>query len=175
MIRQVRIMGDPVLREEALPVRDVHHQAVRSLVADMWDTMADEGGIGIAAPQVGVPLRIICFGLNEAQSADRPAVPRTVLINPEIEYLGEDKEDGWEGCLSVPGMRARISRYVRIRYRGVDLEGNPIERTAEGFHARVVQHEYDHLCGILYPMRVTDWSSFGFTKAMFPEQSETDE
>ena len=175
MIRQVRIMGDPVLREKALSVRDVHHPAVRSLVADMWDTMADEGGIGIAAPQVGVPLRIICFGLDEAQSADRPAVPRTVLINPEIEYLGDETEDGWEGCLSVPGMRARISRHARIRYRGVDLEGNPIERTAEGFHARVVQHEYDHLCGILYPMRVTDWSSFGFTKAMFQQQSETDE
>ena len=175
MIRTVRVMGDPVLTEEALEVRDIHHPSVKTLVADMWDTMADEGGIGIAAPQIGVPLRIICFGLDEAQSADRPAVPRTVLINPKVEYLTDETEEGWEGCLSVPGMRARISRHARIRYRGVDLEGNPIERTAEGFHARVVQHEYDHLCGILYPLRVTDWSSFGFTKPMFPQQTETDE
>lgn len=175
MIRTVRVMGDPVLTEEALEVRDIHHPSVKTLVADMWDTMADEGGIGIAAPQVGVPLRIICFGLDEAQSTDRPAVPRTVLINPKVEFLTDETEEGWEGCLSVPGMRGSVPRCTRIRYTGFDLEGRPIDRIAQGFHARVVQHEFDHLCGKLYPMRVKDWTKFGFTRALFPPKDEPGE
>lgn len=130
----------------------------------MWDTMAEEGGIGIAAPQVGVSLRMICFGRE-----DVPGVPRTVLINPEIEVIGAETQDGWEGCLSLPGLTGRVERAEHICYRGLDLEGRVIERRASGLHARVVQHEFDHLEGILYPMRITGWRNFGFTEALFPQ------
>jgi peptide deformylase len=162
--RRVMLMGADVLTEVARPVEDPCAPEIRALAADMWDTMAEEGGIGIAAPQLGVSLRMICFGREDA-----PGVPRTVLINPEIEVIGTATQNGWEGCLSLPGMRGRVDRAEQIRYRGFDLQGNVIERRVSGMHARVVQHEFDHLEGILYPMRITDWRNFGFIDALFPK------
>jgi len=136
----------------------------------MFETMRSVNGAGLAAPQIGVDLQLVIFGFNRNDRyPEAPPVPETVLLNPVIEPIGDAIEEGWEGCLSVPGLRGVVPRYARIRYRGVDVEGRPIEREAEGFHARVVQHECDHLVGLLYPMRIRDFSRFGFTSVLFPE------
>ncbi len=162
-VRPVLKMGDPRLLEISSPVDPVDPEALAPLLADMWDTMAAENGAGLAAPQIGVMQRVVIFGYQtNPRYPGAPPVPETVLINPEIEPLGEIREQGWEGCLSVPGMRGVVPRYRDIRYRGFDQYGNPIEREASGFHARVVQHECDHLDGILYPQRIEDMSRFGF-------------
>jgi len=162
-ILKIARMGHPVLMRRAEPVTDPSAPEIRRLVADMMETMIDANGAGLAAPQVHVPLRVVVFqapaersdGLSDAELYDRTA-PLTVLINPEIQVIGEEREGGWEGCLSVPGMRGFVERPAHIRYRGVDHEAHPIERVAKGFHARVVQHELDHLDGILYPQRMSD-------------------
>ncbi len=166
-ILKIARMGHPVLRREAHPVPDPRAPDVRRLVADMVETLADIGGAGLAAPQVHVPQRIVIFRVPEERVTDRPFdQPQDLLtlINPVIEPLSEEMELGWEGCLSVPGLRGAVPRFLRIRYRGVDDDGNPVERIAEGFHARVVQHECDHLDGILYPQRMTDLSLLVFTE-----------
>ena len=168
-IRPVLRMGDPRLfmpsrRIEALDTPELH-----ALVADMQDTMGALNGAGLAAPQIGVDLQVVIFGVEaNPRYPEAEPVPFTVLVNPELEPLGEEIEEGWEGCLSVPGMRGLVPRYKRLRYRGVDQYGNPIERTVSDFHARVVQHEVDHLLGILYPMRIEDMRNFGFTEELFP-------
>jgi len=168
-IRPVLKMGDPRLLAVSVPVTDFGSSALKSLVADMFDTMAALDGAGIAAPQVGIAKRVVIFGVDSnPRYPDADPVPTTVLINPEIEVIGDELEDGWEGCLSVPGMRGRVTRNRHIRYRGVDADGNRIERDAVGFHARVVQHECDHLDGILYPMRIADLRQFGFSDVLFP-------
>jgi peptide deformylase len=143
----------------------------------MFDTMHAANGAGLAAPQIGVLLRVVIFGyadpaLRNPRYPDADPVPQTILLNPELEPMGDATEEGWEGCLSVPGLRGVVERYSRLRYRGFDLDGRPIERVAEGFHARVVQHECDHLDGVLYPMRVRDFTRFGFTDVLFPEMAE---
>ncbi len=162
-VREVLKMGDPRLLEVSRPVEPIDAEALAPLLADMWDTMAAENGAGLAAPQIGVMQRVVIFGYERnPRYPDAPPVPETVLVNPEIEPLGDIREDGWEGCLSVPGMRGVVSRYRDIRYRGFDQHGNPIEREASGFHARVVQHECDHLDGILYPFRIADLRTFGY-------------
>ena len=168
-VREILKMGDPRLLRVAPPVREFGTPALRTLVDDMFETMRAVGGAGLAAPQIGVDLQLVIFGFqHNARYPDAPAVPETVLLNPAIEPLGSDEEEGWEGCLSVPGLRGVVPRFARIRYRGFDLDGVPIEREAEGFHARVVQHECDHLVGKLYPMRVRDFTKFGFTEVLFP-------
>jgi len=164
-------MGDPRLNRRASEVTAFDTAALRALLQDMRDTMASLDGAGLAAPQIGVDLRVVIFGVTaNPRYPDAEPVPETVLINPVITPLGEAIEEGWEGCLSVPGLRGWVPRYARIRYRGVDERGQALERTVEGFHARVVQHECDHLDGILYPMRVRDFSRFGFIDALFPER-----
>ena len=169
-VREILKMGDPRLLRVAPPVREFGTPALRALVDDMFETMRAVHGAGLAAPQIGVDLQLVIFGFqHNDRYPDAPAVPETVLLNPSIEPLGSDEEEGWEGCLSVPGMRGVVPRFARIRYRGVDLDGTPIEREAEGFHARVVQHECDHLIGKLYPMRIRDFARFGFTSVLFPE------
>jgi peptide deformylase len=177
VIRPILRMGEPRLLQVSAPVRAFGTVELRALVADMFDTMHAANGAGLAAPQIGVPLRVVIFGYDDAtmrnpRYPDADPVPQTILLNPEIEALSDAMEAGWEGCLSVPGLRGVVNRYAQMRYRGFDLEGRPIERTAEGFHARVVQHECDHLDGILYPMRVTDFSQFGYTDVLFPDQPE---
>ena len=163
-------MGDPRLLRLAQPVQAFGTPELRALVSDMQDTMAAAKGAGLAAPQIGVDLQVVIFGSDAANPRypDAPPVPRTVLVNPIITPLGNEEEDGWEGCLSVPGLRAVVPRWRRIRYTGYDEQGNRIDREAEGFHARVVQHECDHLVGKLYPMRVRDFTKFGFTEVLFP-------
>ena len=151
-----------------------------TLIDDMFETMHAANGAGLAAPQIGVPLRVVIFGYADPATRnprypDADPVPQTVLINPVIEALSNEEEEGWEGCLSVPGLRAIVPRYARVRYRGVDLQGRLIEREVDGFHARVVQHECDHLDGILYPMRVRDFSRFGYTDILFPEMAGADD
>ena len=169
-IRRVLRMGDPHLLQPAAPVTEFGTPALRALITDMFDTMAAEGGVGIAAPQIGISLRVVIFGFEHSQRyPEAPPVPMTVLVNPVITPLSEEIEDGWEGCLSVPGLRGVVPRYTRIRYQGFTPDGEPIDRIAEGFHARVVQHECDHLDGLLYPMRVRYFSRFGFTDVLFPE------
>jgi peptide deformylase len=169
-IREILKMGDPRLLRIAQPVREFDTPELHALIADMFETMHAVDGAGLAAPQIGVDLALVIFGFAKNQRyPDAPAVPETVLINPAIEPLTDVEEEGWEGCLSVPGLRGVVPRIARIRYRGVDPQGRPIEREAEGFHARVVQHECDHLIGKLYPMRVRDFSRFGFTSVLFPE------
>ncbi|NWG46699.1 MAG: peptide deformylase [Alphaproteobacteria bacterium] len=158
-IRKIARMGHPVLARPASPIADPTAPAVAALVADMIETMEDAGGTGIAAPQIHEPVRLVVFeagGPRAAGPDPRGACPRTVLVNPEIEILGEAMEEDWEGCLSVPGLRGRVPRYLHLRYRGLGLDGRPIEREAVGFHARVVQHECDHLDGVLYPARMRD-------------------
>jgi peptide deformylase len=163
-------MGDPRLLRVARSVERFATPELRTLVADMFETMHAVRGAGLAAPQIGVDLQLVIFGFDRNERyPDAPAVPQTVLVNPSIEPLDEAIEEGWEGCLSVPGMRGIVPRLARIRYRGFDVDGRPIEREAEGFHARVVQHECDHLAGVLYPMRIRDLSKFGFTSVLFPE------
>ena len=163
-------MGDPRLLQPALPVTDfASRELLRALIGDMRDTMIAAGGVGLAAPQIGVGLQMVIFGFqSSARYPDAEAVPETILINPRITPLDEETEEGWEGCLSVPGLRGLVPRNRRIRYQGCDENGEPIERTVSGFHARVVQHECDHLLGILYPMRVRDFTRFGFTDVLFP-------
>ncbi|THF57242.1 peptide deformylase [Pseudothauera rhizosphaerae] len=169
-VRTILRMGDPSLLQPAAPVREFGTPALAGLIADMFDTMAAAGGVGLAAPQIGVGLQVVIFGFERSERyPDAPPVPRTILLNPEIVPLGDDLEDGWEGCLSVPGLRGVVPRHRHIRYCGFDPGGRPLEREAEGFHARVVQHECDHLAGILYPMRVRDFSRFGFTDVLFPD------
>jgi len=172
MIRPILKMGDPRLLQIAQPVAEFGTPALYQLIDDMVETMRDASGAGLAAPQIGVPLRLVIFGSADdapnPRYPDEPPVPQTVLLNPVLEPLGDETEEGWEGCLSVPGLRGVVPRYRRLRYRGVGPEGLPIERVASGFHARVVQHECDHLDGILYPMRVRDFSRFGFTEVLFP-------
>ncbi|WHZ11713.1 MAG: Peptide deformylase [Burkholderiaceae bacterium] len=169
-IREILKMGDPRLLRIAPPVAEFGTEALRQLVRDMADTMAAANGAGLAAPQIGVDLQLVIFGSDAVNPRypDAPLVPRTVLCNPVITPLGPDEEDGWEGCLSVPGLRGLVPRFARIRYTGFDPDGVPIEREAEGFHARVVQHECDHLIGKLYPMRMRDFTQFGFTEVLFP-------
>ena len=162
-------MGDARLLRVASPVEAFDTPGLHALIADMFDTMHAAGGVGLAAPQIGVDLQLVIFGFEHSERyPDAPPVPRTILLNPTITPLSEDMEEGWEGCLSVPGMRGAVDRYTRIRYAGVGPAGEKIERDAEGFHARVVQHEYDHLIGRLYPSRIKDFSKFGFTDVLFP-------
>ena len=170
-IKTVLRMGDPRLLEPARPVADFDTPELHELIADMQDTMTALNGAGLAAPQIGVGLQVVIFGLDHnPRYPDAEAVPQTVLINPQLTVLDEEMEEGWEGCLSVPGMRGLVPRFRRLRYRGVDAWGNPIDRTVEGFHARVVQHECDHVAGILYPMRIRDLRNFGFIEELFPGQ-----
>jgi peptide deformylase len=168
-ILKIARMGHPVLRAPAKPVEDPTAPAIRALVRDMIETMADAPGTGLAAPQVHVPLRVVIFqvsGERATEAAEDGPQPLTVLINPEIEPLGEEKALGWEGCLSLPGLMGAVPRHARIRYRAFGIDGERIERLAAGFHARVVQHECDHLDGILYPMRIEDLGRFGFVEEM---------
>ena len=164
-------MGDARLLRTAQPVTEFDTDALHQLVQDLLDTMRAANGAGLAAPQIGVDLQVVFFGSHERNPRypDRPLVPPTVLINPVITPLSDAEENDWEGCLSVPGMRGLVPRWSQIRYTGFDQWGDPIERVAEGFHARVVQHECDHLWGKLYPMRVRDFRQFGFTEVLFPD------
>ena len=166
-------MGDPRLLQKSQPVAAYGTPAMQALIQDMRDTMAHLDGAGLAAPQIGVLLRVVIFGVHaNPRYPDAEEVPDTVLINPVLEPVGTDMDEAWEGCLSVPGMRGVVPRYLRLRYSGFDEHGSPIDRSVEGFHARVVQHECDHLDGILYPMRVRDFSRFGFTDVLFPDGSD---
>ena len=170
-IRPVLRMGDPRLLEAAQPVAKLDTPELHALLADMRDTMAALNGAGLAAPQIGVGLQVVIFGVEaNPRYPEVEPVPDPVLINPELIVLDDEMEEGWEGCLSVPGMRGLVLRYRRLRYRGVDAHGKAIDRTVSGFHARVVQHECDHLAGILYPMRIRDLRNFGFTEELFPGQ-----
>ncbi len=169
-VREILKMGDPRLLRVAPPVTAFDTPELHALVADMFDTMAAANGAGLAAPQIGVDLQLVIFGFERnARYPDAPAVPMTVLLNPVITPLDDAMEEGWEGCLSVPGLRGVVPRHARIRYTGVDVAGRRIEREAEGFHARVVQHECDHLIGRLYPTRMTDLTKLGFTSVLFPD------
>ncbi|HYC38036.1 MAG TPA: peptide deformylase [Usitatibacter sp.] len=175
-VREVLRMGHPVLRERAKPVENLGTPELKALVDDMKETMAAKNGAGLAAPQIGVGQRVVIFGVGKnPRYPDAEEVPFTVLVNPKITMLTREVEEDWEGCLSVPGMRGVVPRYTKLRYTGFDEEGNPIDRVAEGFHARVVQHECDHLDGILYPQRMTDLSRFGFIEELFPGEEVTDD
>ncbi len=170
MIREVLRMGDPRLLRVAQPVAGFGKRELLGLVADMRETMDHLDGAGLAAPQIGVDLRVVIFGFEvNPRYPQADAVPFTVLVNPVLTPLGDEMEEGWEGCLSVPGLRGWVPRYKRLRYQGFDEAGRAIDREVEGFHARVVQHEVDHLDGILYPMRVRDFSRFGYTEVLFPD------
>jgi peptide deformylase len=172
-IKTILRMGDPRLLLVAEPVGDFADPTLHELIRDMFDTMEAAGGVGLAAPQIGVGLQVVIFGFEKsARYPEAAPVPRTILINPVIEPLGDAEELGWEGCLSVPGLRGEVPRHSRIRYRGVDPEGKAIDRTVVGFHARVVQHECDHLIGKLFPMRMRDFRRFGFTDVLFPELAD---
>jgi peptide deformylase len=176
MIRPVLKMGDPLLLEVARPVEKFDTPELRALLVDMHDTMAALNGAGLAAPQIGVSLQVVIFGVERnPRYPQAEEVPYTVLINPKLDPIGEHLEEGWEGCLSVPGMRGLVPRYKRLRYRGRDAVGAPIDRTVSDFHARVVQHEVDHLNGILYPMRIRDLRNFGFNETLFPGQELQDD
>jgi peptide deformylase len=175
-IREVLKMGDPRLLAVSERVSDFGAPELSSLLEDMRDTMRSLNGAGLAAPQIGVGLRVVIFGFEQNQRyPEADAVPFTVLINPELTPLGEELAEGWEGCLSVPGMRGLVPRYRQLRYTGFDECGNPIDRTVADFHARVVQHEVDHLDGILYPRRIRDLTQFGFIDALFPGQDIADD
>ena len=175
-IREILKMGDARLLRVAQPVAAYDTPELHALIADMFDTMEAANGAGLAAPQIGVDLRVVIFGFTSSERyPDAPPVPRTVLINPVVSALGDGMEDGWEGCLSVPGLRGVVPRHARVRYTGFDPQGRPIEREAEGFHARVVQHECDHLDGVLYPMRVRDFTRFGYTEVLFPGLDASDD
>ncbi len=175
-IRSVLKMGDPRLLQDSQPVAAFDTPELHALVADMRDTMVALNGAGLAAPQIGVGLQVVIFGVQRnPRYPDAEEVPETVLINPLLSPLGEEMEEGWEGCLSLPGLRGVVPRFRRLRYRGLDQYGNDVDRTVEGFHARVVQHEVDHLMGILYPMRIPDLRLFGFTEVLFPEQAPVEE
>jgi peptide deformylase len=175
-IRDVLKMGDPRLLETAQPVTDFNSSALAELLQDMDDTMRALNGAGLAAPQIGVGLQVVIFGVGaNPRYPEAEAVPYTVLINPTFAALADDEDDGWEGCLSVPGMRGLVPRYTRLRYQGYDPHGASIDRSVSGFHARVVQHEVDHLHGILYPMRIRDLRNFGFAETLFPGQAVQDD
>jgi peptide deformylase len=169
-VREILKMGDERLLRVAKPVAQFDTDAVHLLVSDMFDTMHAVNGAGLAAPQIGVDLQLVIFGTDapNPRYPDAPPVPRTVLLNPVITPVGEAEEEDWEGCLSVPGLRGVVPRWAKIRYQGFDQYGDSIDRTVEGFHARVVQHECDHLVGKLYPMRVRDFTKFGYTEVLFP-------
>lgn len=172
MIRDILKMGDPRLLRiaQAVPPGMIGSAELDGLIGDMFDTMEAAGGVGLAAPQIGVDLQLVIFGFDHADRyPDAPPVPRTILLNPLVTPVSQDMEEGWEGCLSVPGLRGAVSRFTLIRYQGIDPKGDPIDRTAEGFHARVVQHECDHLIGRLYPSRITDFAKFGFIDVLFPD------
>jgi len=169
-------MGDPLLLEQSAPVERFGTPELRALIADMMDTMKALNGAGLAAPQIGVSQRIVIFGFDETpRYPDADAVPFTVLINPTLTPIGKETEEDWEGCLSVPGLRGLVPRHVRLRYQGFDPDGAPIDRTVEGFHARVVQHEVDHLDGILYPQRIRDMRQFGFEEELEAALDEIDD
>ncbi len=170
-VREILKMGDPRLLRVAQAVQVFDSPDLRALIVDLLDTMAAARGAGLAAPQIGVDLQVVIFGSDQPNPRypQAPLVPRTVLINPVITPIGHLEEEGWEGCLSVPGLRGRVPRWQNIRYQGFDVRGQPIDRTVDGFHARVVQHECDHLIGRLYPTRMRDLTAFGFTEVLFPE------
>ncbi|MDP3282691.1 MAG: peptide deformylase [Nitrosomonas sp.] len=175
-IKPVLKMGEPVLLEVAKPVDQFDTPELHALIQDMQDTMVHLNGAGLAAPQIGVSLQVVIFGFEKNQRyPDADEVPFTVLLNPQLTPLSDEQEDGWEGCLSVPGMRGMVPRYAQLRYQGVDQYGMAIDRAVSGFHARVVQHECDHLQGILYPMRIKDFRLFGFTDVLFPGQEVVDD
>jgi peptide deformylase len=175
-VRTILRMGDPLLLKRSAEVQRFDTPELHELIADMQDTMKAANGAGLAAPQIGVSQRVVIFGFDRNDRyPDAPAVPKTVLINPVLTPLDAEEEDGWEGCLSVPGMRGFVPRRLRLRYQGQDQHGNAIDRTVDGFHARVVQHEVDHLDGILYPMRIRDLSKFGFQDVLFPGQQLADD
>lgn len=169
-------MGDPRLLQRAEPITNFGSRELQALLADMRDTMHALDGVGLAAPQIGVSLRVVIFGVNaNPRYPDAESVPQTVLINPVLTPLSEEVEEDWEGCLSVPGMRGLVPRHTQLRYQGRDEKGGLIDRTVSGFHARVVQHECDHLEGILYPMRMRDMRNFGFSEVLFPGQKQQEE
>ncbi len=176
-VHRILKMGDPRLTRVAQPVSAYDTPELQRLVMDMVDTMAAANGAGLAAPQIGVDLQVVVFGTGapNPRYPDAPPIPRTVLINPVITPLGAEEGDDWEGCLSVPGLRAIVPRWLRVRYQGMDIMGRPIDREVEGFHARVVQHECDHLQGVLYPMRIRDFSRFGFNEVLFPGLAPEDD
>ena len=173
-VHQILKMGDPRLLRVSQPVREYDTPELHTLISDMFDTMEAAQGAGLAAPQIGVDLQLVIFGFTQnARYPDRPAVPRTVLLNPVITPLSDEMVEGWEGCLSVPGLRGKVPRYARVRYTGQDPAGRAIEREVDGFHAVVVQHECDHLIGRLYPTRMTDLTQLGFTSVLFPDLADT--
>ena len=175
-VKNVLRMGEPLLLQVAEPVLAFNTPELHALIQDMRDTMAALNGAGIAAPQIGVSLQVAIFGVSKSpRYPDAEEVPDTVLINPMLMPLSDEMEEGWEGCLSVPGMRGLVPRHALLRYTGFDQYGSPIDRTVQGFHARVVQHECDHLMGILYPMRIPDLRNFGFSEVLFPEHEVQDE
>jgi peptide deformylase len=176
-VREILKMGDPRLLRVASAVTSFDTDSLHLLITDMLETMAAANGAGLAAPQIGVDLQLVIFGTDAVNPRypQAPVVPRTVLINPVITVLDSEMENGWEGCLSVPGLRGLVPRHARIRYTGFDQYGDPIDRTVDGFHARVVQHECDHLWGKLYPMRMTDFTQFGFTEVLFPGLDDKDD
>jgi peptide deformylase len=176
MIRDVLKMGDPRLLQQAQPLNRFDTPDLHALLADMRDTMAHLSGAGLAAPQIGVGLQVVIFGVAQnPRYPEAEEIPDTVLINPVLTPLTDELEEDWEGCLSVPGLRGMVPRHTRLRYQGYDENGRPIDRNVDGFHARVVQHECDHLMGILYPMRIRDFSNFGFIEALFPGEVVPDE
>ena len=176
-VHDILKMGDERLLRVAQPVTEFDTDALHLLVADMFETMRAVNGAGLAAPQIAVDLQLVIFGTDAVNPRypDAPLIPRTVLLNPVITPIGDEEEVGWEGCLSVPGLRGMVPRWSRIRYTGFDPFGEPIEREADGFHARVVQHECDHLIGKLYPMRVRDFTQFGYTEVLFPEIGDVED
>jgi peptide deformylase len=176
MIREVLKMGAPLLLQQARPLEQFDTPELHALLADMRDTMAHLSGAGLAAPQIGVGLQVVIFGVEQnPRYPQAEEVPDTVLINPVLTPLSDELEEDWEGCLSVPGLRGMVPRHTRLRYQGYDEKGERIDRSVDGFHARVVQHECDHLMGILYPMRIRDFSKFGFIQALFPGEDSLDE
>ena len=176
MIREVLRMGDARLLRRSREVAAFNTPQLDELIGDMFDTMRALDGAGLAAPQIGVDLRVVIFGFKSSpRYPEAPAVPETVLINPVLTPLSEELEEGWEGCLSVPGLRGVVPRFRALRYQGFDAQGRLIDREVEGFHARVVQHECDHLDGILYPMRVRDFTRFGFQDVLFPGEADSDD
>ncbi|MDC8759960.1 peptide deformylase [Janthinobacterium fluminis] len=175
-VREILKMGDPRLLRVAEPVREFGGAELDALIVDMFDTMHAANGAGLAAPQIGVNLQLVIYGFKQnARYPDAPQVPETVLINPVLTPLSQRQESAFEGCLSVPGLRGSVPRWTDLHYEGVDQFGNAISRDVDGFHARVVQHEVDHLNGILYPMRITDFTQFGYTEVMFPELDPDDD
>ena len=175
MIRDILRMGDPRLLRVAQPVTDFDSAEMRQLIADMFDTMAAAKGVGLAAPQIGVDLQVFVYGFEAStRYSDAPAVARSVLCNPVITPRSDSREEGWEGCLSIPGLRGAVPRFTHIHYAGQDAHGHAVAGESEGFHARVIQHEYDHLIGRLYPSRIENFALFGYTDVLFPEQDIED-